>query len=189
MSLRETINNNSAVATIVAVVVLVIALGILVWTSGSGGGGGDYQVYFYDLNTKTISKQPANTPSPHDIGGGTFSYFDGELGSGVRATIFACEEDLDLDSGMTLEEVEAAGAKIISLQRFTPQALETQQRIFAGEEVTFEDADPAALDSGTLVSDLEGKTWYVETSQQATELMMNGITNLCAGGRSFFVAP
>lgn len=122
MSLREKINNNSAAATIIAVVVLVIALGIMVWANGGGSSGRDFQVFYYDLNSKTLYARPATTPAPYDLGNGTFTYFDGDSGAGVRALVFACEKDADISAGMSQAEVEAAGGKIIALQRFTPAA-------------------------------------------------------------------
>jgi hypothetical protein len=187
MSVREYLNNNSAVATILAVVVLVVALGIIVW-SNKGPGGGDFQVYFYDLNTQTISAQSPRLPSPYDVGGGTTEYFDGTHGSGVRATIYVCGEADDISPGMSREEIEAAGGKIVSLHRYAPQMLAAQQKLYAGEEV-----DPGTMynemtGSGMLISNVEGRVWVSEESEQGFA-MMSDVHNLCGGSPPTLALP
>lgn len=188
MGVREYLNNNSAVATIIAVVVLMIALGIMVWSNRGGGGAGSGQMFYYDLNTQTISRQPRTSPSPLDTGNGTFKYFDGNLGSSVRATIFACDEDFEVTDGMTLSELEAAGGKVTALYRFTPQAQARQIKIDNGETLTDEEMNYEMMDSGLLVADLDGQNWYPETSDQAAQLTMSS-SNLCGGERAHYVTP
>lgn len=105
MSLREYLDQHSSTVTILAVVLLVIALGIVVMTSrGLGGGGGEVvEFYYYDLDT-----------------GELFASTAADTGTeGVRAYVMSCGECGDY-SGMTAQEVEAAGAKIAYLLRTDP---------------------------------------------------------------------
>ena len=187
MNIREYLNNNSAVATIVAVAVLMIALGIMV-LSGGGGGAGGGQVFYYDLNTQTFSRQPQNSPSPLDLGNGTYKYFDGDLGSAVRATIFACDEDLSVSDGMSLSELEAEGGKIIALYRFTPEAQARQVKVFNGQQLTDEELANDTYDSSLLVSDVKGQTWLPESSEPAANLL-GAASQMCGGERAFYIAP
>lgn len=180
MNIREFLNNNSAVATIMAVVLLVIALGVIVWQS-KGPSAGQFDSFYYDLNTQEIFVDDATLSVPFDRGTGTFEYFDGAKGSAVRAMIFTCNDPAEIKAGMTLAEIEAAGGFVAYLERLSPQMIEMQAKMQAGQE-------PAELDlamdySGGLISTIEGKAWFGQESEQGMQLMTAAFSR-CGQGQN-----
>ncbi len=94
-SIRDTINNNSAVVTVGAVLLLIVGLLLLMNQCSEGGPGqvNKYQ-YFYDLNTgelfvaDALDIAPIEAPSgkPYKLPNGQ------EIPAGVRAFVYACGE-------------------------------------------------------------------------------------------------
>lgn len=178
MNIREFLNNNSAVATIMAVVLLVIALGFIVWQN-KGPSAGQYDSFYYDLNTQEIFADDATLTVPFERGTGTFEYFDGAKGSAVRAMIFTCQDPADIKSGMTLAEIEAAGGFVAYLERLSPQMIEVQAKIDAGQELTGEYLDVGI--GGGLISTIEGQVWFDQESEQGMQLMGAAFSRCGAG--------
>lgn len=178
MNVREFLNNNSAVATIVAVVLLVIALGIIVWQN-KGPSAGQYESFYYDLNTQEIFVDDATLSAPFDRGTGTYEYFDGAKGSAVRAIIFTCNDPADIKAGMTLAEIEAAGGFIAYLERLSPQMIEMQAKLDAGQELAEQDY---MLDmGGGLISTIDGQVWLSQESEQGMQLVSASFSRCGAG--------
>lgn len=185
MNIREYLNNNSAVATIVAVMLLVVALGFIVWQN-KGRSTGDYQSFYYDLNTKEVFTDVGTKSTPFDTGNGTFEFHDGPQGSAVRVYIFTCGDPEDIEAGMTLAEIEAAGGFIGYLERMTPEMRALQQKLDSGQELT--DADYGMTDSFSLVSSVDGAVWYPEQAEQAMQLMTQAMQK-CSGDQARIVLP
>ena len=112
MNVREWLNNNSAVATLVAVVVLVISLAILVYTGGGGSRVTEIDLYYYDLNTGELFTASSRLIPPIEAPSGPTP--EGEP-AGVRAYLYSCS---DCDDEST--------HRIAWLERYTPEA---KQRI------------------------------------------------------------
>jgi len=192
MSVREYLNNNSAVATIAAVVILVIALGILVW-SNKGPSSGSTQVYFYDLNEQKLLVAPASTQSPFETESGDFAYPPG-LGpgpAGVMAFVYACESCDGIEAGMSAVEVEAAGGEIAYVSRYSLEAIEARKKMESGEQV-----DPmqmmalaGPLDQGGMLYALpDGQFWVTEMSNEG-RAFMSSVSTLCSGSNVKFCRP
>ncbi|MEM9916355.1 MAG: hypothetical protein AAF911_15475 [Planctomycetota bacterium] len=172
MSVREFLNNNSAVATIVAVVLLVMALGVIIWQN-QGPQPRQLDVFYYDLNTQEVFVDDLSRVVPFDRGNGAYEFADGPRGSAVRAMIYTCGDPEEIKEGMTLAEIEAAGGFIAYLERFTPQMLERQARIDAGESISYEDYE-VDYDS-VWVSTPEGQTWVNQNSEAGTQVIQSGL--------------
>lgn len=185
MSVREFLNNNSAVATIVAVVLLVLALGIIVWQNKPASAR-DYRSFYYDLNTKEIFVDDGTKTTPFDRGSGTFEFHDGPQGSAVRAYIFTCGDPDDIKEGMSLAEIEAAGGYIAYLERMTPEMRQMQEKIAAGEELT--NMDYGMTEGFSLIAPIDGSIWYSEQSEQAMNMMTDAMQR-CGGDRAQIVLP
>lgn len=88
MKLRDWLNNNSAVVTILAVVILILSLGfIIMQASGPKYKAQIVDVYYYDLGNGTIFTAKSNEIPPIESKSGP-----GPAGNpqGVRAYVFSC---------------------------------------------------------------------------------------------------
>ena len=175
MGVREFLNNNSAVATILAVVLLVMALGVIIWQN-QGPQPRQFEVFYYDLNTQEVFVDDVSRVVPFDRGNGTYEFVDGSRGSAVRAMIYTCGDPEASKEGMTLAEIEAAGGFIAYLERFAPQMLERQARIDAGESLLDEnDEDYESGFDSVWVSTPEGQTWVNQNSEAGTQVIQSGL--------------
>ena len=121
MAVRDSLNNHPAIITILAVVLLVGALwAILSQTRGSRSGPRDTQAYFYDLGSGKLFLDLSTSFPPIIAPSG--SYMDKP--GGVRAFIYSCGECDSDYSGMTVEELEEAGAYIAFIEKYTAQVQE-----------------------------------------------------------------
>ncbi|MBI1335567.1 MAG: hypothetical protein GC164_01240 [Phycisphaera sp.] len=118
--LREWLNKNSAMVTIVAVGLLCVSLGaIILQSSGRRGGPRVVDVYYFDLSSgKVITAKsdqfpPIDTGSPNTPEG---------MPPGVRAYLFACGECPSSLVGMTPEQLAAKKVYIGWLEAYTPDA-------------------------------------------------------------------
>jgi hypothetical protein len=183
VNIREYLNNNSAVATIVAVVVLVLALGIIVWTS-RGPSTGPIETYYFDMNTQRLVTATGE-PTPFDTGSGDFNYPAEGAGmhpAGVNAQIFSCTESCDnVEAGMTADEVKAAGAFIGYLQRQSPEAAEVQKKYESGGQLT-PDEEEIMYTMGQLVAAPDGGQWVPAESEEGFRLTDVYSSN-CADGQ------
>lgn len=120
MKIREFMNNNSALVTILAVVVLVVSLGVIIMNTRGPGVARTIDLYFYDLNTGKLFTAKSDQIPPIEAPSGPLQGQPGNLPAGVRAHVYACGECPDL-TGMTLQEVEQAGAYIAYVEMYTEQ--------------------------------------------------------------------
>jgi len=165
MNIRETMNNNPAIVTIGAVVVLVLCLlAITCQLGGPGGGqGGTVDLYFLDENSGVLfsadSNQQPPIAAPSDTGGGA---------SGVRAHVFGCGDCPGNLSGMTAEEVQAKGAFIGYLEKYTPEAKAAMERAMNAEEPDIEIM--YEMDQGRLIRLSDSDQWIDANSEQGVDV-------------------
>lgn len=121
MKVRDWMNNNSALVTILAVVVLVISLGVIIMqTRAPGAGGRTIDLYYYDLNTGKLFVGKSDEIPPIEAPSGPYQNAPGNLPAGVRAHVYACGECPDV-TNMTAEEAQQAGVTIAYLEMYTPE--------------------------------------------------------------------
>ena len=165
MKLRSWINNNSGLATILAVIILVAALVYLfVSSSGRRVKRADAQ-WFYDLKTGELFETSLGEYPPIDTQSGE--------GQGVKAMVYACTDDCELDR------------QIAWLEKYTPEAKTQLLNLDAERAET--GAAPGAImhpeeDAGRLYARVEEPDkWYRPNSRQGAALMMS-IRTLCGEG-------
>jgi len=160
MSMRDFLNNNSALVTILAVVLLIVALGFIVMQLGGGSNRvRTIPVYYYDLDTGEIFERQSDVNPPVETAGGEMR--------GVRAFMFACNDCSDESDRF-----------IGYLEMFTPEAKElldmpTGQR---PDDVPYD-----FYENGRLVRLPDGTQWYPANSPQGFEIM-NQVRDACPGG-------
>lgn len=168
MNLRDFVNNNAAGATIVAAVLLLFALGVIVWQN-KGPTPREFQAFYYDLNTRSLFVESGVRTTPFERGSGTFEYPDGKKGSAVRAIIWTCNDPAEIEAGMTLAQIQAAGGFVAYLERMTPQMIARQTKIDTGQILT---EDDYAVDyDDTLISTIDGQAWFTPRSDQGRQLI------------------
>ncbi|MEX0744702.1 MAG: hypothetical protein WD118_03795 [Phycisphaeraceae bacterium] len=164
MSIRDTLNNNSAVVTIAAVVILCVALAVIIWNSTGGPSFQPRDIYFVDLNTDEIfvakSDQYPPIAAPSDTDGQT---------SGVGVRIYACGEcPTDLE-GRSVRDLGGEDVWVAYLERWSDEA-----RAMMRNELTPEDTDRfyELPDAGHEVRALDDDRWnlmYSNIGQQLVE--------------------
>lgn len=171
MSLREHLNSNPVIATSVTVGALVLAVLVLLWQLGEPAAGeGEY---YYDPQTEALfiapfdSHAPVSTPSGGD--------------DGLRARVFGCGQCPGNLEGMTLEEVEAAGATIGWLERYSEQARQILEQYdeLPDDEEELERVEQAE-EEGAEVRPVGADTWYPVDSP-AGDALFDRIAQRCAG--------
>ena len=186
MGLRDTLNNNSSLVTIVSVVVLVVALGIIVWTSkGPSGGGRTVNVYFYDLNTNKLFTTTNDQLAPIDAPSGPTAAGNK---AGVMAYVYACGQCGEYD-GMTVEEVEATGAWISRLEMYTPEtikAIEDAMKTSSNPDAAREEMGDT---NSSLIKRPKDSGWTPMDSPKGMAIMREQGTRTCPEGRPKFCLP
>ncbi len=122
MSMRDSINQNSVIVTIVTILVLVGCATFIFrgfWNERPAKVG---DVYYYDLNTQKVFMGAASMEQSVDAPSGPNS--KGEP-AGVRAYILSCEECANY-TGMTTNQVEEAGGYIAYLY-YTPKTQKSSE--------------------------------------------------------------
>ncbi|MEX0655472.1 MAG: hypothetical protein WD534_09635 [Phycisphaeraceae bacterium] len=163
MNVREWLNNNSAVVTIVAVLVLCFALAFIIWNNSGSGRPGPIDVYFVDLNTNEVfvgkSDQIPPIAAPSDSGDDT---------NGVRAHIYACGDCPSDLAGRSADELIDGDVFIAYLERYTDEARE----IITGDVTPENESDYySATEMGQLVRAVDGSNWVSINDQGGYELM------------------
>ncbi len=172
MSLREYLNNNSAVATIVAVVLLIVALGIIYWTTGSRNAG-PIATYYYDMTTQKLVAAEAQIP-PFDTGSSQYTYSGNETGpAGVQAQVYSCTDSCDdIEPGMTIEQVEAAGGHVAYFSRYSMEGKRLMEEANTGGAI-----DPAIYDNPEMNQQLYATPgsdqWISEMSDAGQQVLAN----------------
>ncbi|MFP4144471.1 MAG: hypothetical protein ACLFV3_04950 [Phycisphaeraceae bacterium] len=106
--MREWLNKNSALVTVVAVVILVVALGVILLSGGENNPTAERESYYYDLNTGEIFTASAALDPPFETDAG---------GEGVSAAIFGCGECPEDLSGMTEADLKENNLYLLYLLR------------------------------------------------------------------------
>jgi hypothetical protein len=168
-------SNNSTLKLAITLVLVVAALSFAVYSLI----GRDTQrtgAYYFDLNTGKVFVGPAKATAPIETPSGMFQ---GEP-AGVRIYIFACKPCRSLD-GLTLEQVRAAGASPLWLEKYSPEA---KKELEAGS------ADPEIMMEGllTMAPPPEGTKWLKPGSRDARALR-DGAKTLCPGGTPVACTP
>jgi len=162
MQLREFLNNNSALVTILAVVLLIVALGAIVMQINGGGGYTPrvVDVYYYDLDTGELFLEKSNEIPPVETASGPHN--------GVRAYVFACN---DCD--------EESDRFIGWLEMYTPEAKAALTRDPA--EAQPDEAPFDYWEEGHLVRSIDSDEWQLANSEPGFRIMEN-IRDKCPGG-------
>lgn len=196
MSLRDWMNNNSALVTIAAVVLLVVTLGWIILQAKGPSASRMKSQYYYDLNTGTIftadssEMPPIETPSGPDKTGKP---------AGVRARVFACGDCRRSYVGMTVAQIEEADAFIAFLEKFTPEAKksmeEAKDTVAEPTEATGIPGDPNYRrpggggrlimegGQGLLIRQVNGEKWLAMRSREAQKITTTFGTK-CPDGRA-----
>lgn len=152
MGMREWMNRNSTVTTIVTVVVMAAALWfVYLQTMGKQRGqvGGD--AYFYDLVDGKLFVATSTNLSPISAPSGTIKVRGKHQDAGVMAYVFKCGGCTSSESlaGKTKEQVEQSGAQIAYLESYSAKA---RKRMMAPKD----DAAPVPMmirgDSGQMLA-------------------------------------
>lgn len=174
MNVREWLNNNSAIVTVVAVLVLCFALAFIIWNSSSNNRRyGPIDVYFVDLNTSEIfvarSDQIPPIAAPSDNDGGK---------SGVRAHIFACGDCPSGLRGRTIDELADNEVFVAYLERYTDEA----QSLLSGDmQPEDEERYYMAMEMGQLVT-APGSSNWVSMNSERGYMLMSRSSERCGSG-------
>ncbi len=155
MNPREWLNQNSALTTVATVVLLICALGFAMChlTKSSFSGTALSKSYYYDLVEGKVFGGPLlNVLPPIDGPNGPISDGDQQKKAGLRAYIFDCGGCSTDFEGMTLQEVEAAGARIGYLELFKQKALDAYSKFVASQN----DENPRYQDINQIWVVIEG---------------------------------
>ncbi|HAI14361.1 MAG TPA: hypothetical protein DCM28_21835 [Phycisphaerales bacterium] len=156
MNLREWMNQNSAVVTIIAVVLLLVSLGVIIMTLTPKQVGRVVDVYFMDTDDgklfvdKSDQLPPVVAPSGKD---------------GVRAFIFSCS-----DCG------DEASHFVGWLETYTPAAKKAIEAPVEGPEGGMDNYE--LIENGHMVADPVSKKWVPANSEYGFKIM-DMIQNKC----------
>ena len=184
-SLREHLNDKPQVSwAIVACLLCVAAVVILMRLRGPGTNG--LPAYFYDLGTEKLVARRSTTLSPDPESPDQHTYAEGTGGSRVRAIIWACTEGVQLQEGMTRDDIRAAGALLVSLERYSIDTLQRiqQQRSSGGGASDTEDRTSTVR----LASGPDGTQWFKADSPRA-QALLEPLDELCKGKGIYPVRP
>lgn len=175
MKLRDWMNNNSAVVTILAVVVLVISLGVIIMNSSGRSGARIVDMYYYDMNSGKLFVGKSDQLAPIDAPSGPYRDQPG----GVRAYVFACGECPDNIDGATLADLQSNGAFVGWMEMYTPEAKAalTQQQEGPPADMAFYEA----FERGQLVKRPEDEQWVQAQSEPGFRITEQ-ITTKCPSG-------
>lgn len=167
--------NNNTVKMSVAVVAVVAALAFAGYTL-FGHGERRTGAYYFDLNTGKVFVGPADATAPIETPSGPYK----DEPAGVRIYIFACGPQRGLD-GMTLDQVRAAGAFPVWLEKYEAEA---KKALEAGSN------DPEVIMDGilTMAPPPEGVKWLKPGSRDARALR-DSVKSLCPGGAAVACTP
>lgn len=179
MSLRETINNNSAVVTIATVALLVIALGFTI--KGMFGGGtigrssGDPQYWFFDEQTETFFAGPATSMAPIKAPSG---------GEGVQAFVFTCEKNCgakDLE-GKTLDEIKSMDMFVGYFMKLSERGQKEMQKFKNDPNGNMMMMGMEMASMHNLVRSPDRKKWYSMNGTKGAEVSRSVYRNKCPNG-------
>ena len=159
MNLREWMNQNSAVVTIIAVVLLLVSLGVIIMTLTPSSPNRVVEVYFMDTADGQLFVEKSNQLPPIVAPSGK---------EGVRAFVFSCGDCGDEASRYVgwLETYTAEAKKAITGTTENPEGPE-------GMVDNYE-----LIENGHMVCDPQSKTWVPANSEPGFKIM-DQIQNKC----------
>ncbi|MFA9477795.1 hypothetical protein ACERK3_05745 [Phycisphaerales bacterium AB-hyl4] len=165
MNVREWLNNNSAVVTIVAVLVLCFALAFIIWNN-TPTRPGPIDIYFVDLNTgelfvgKNNEHPPIQAPSDNE----------GEY-NGVRIHMYSCGDCPSRLQGRSVEDLASDGVFVAYYERYTDEARQALQRDMTESSPEDEMRYYEVIEMGQLVRSPERTEWVSINSEAGYRLM------------------
>lgn len=173
--IREWINQNATLVTVLAIIVLVLCFGILYKRVHQRRYAGRITAfYYYDIQTDALYADSPFVIPPIDAPSGP--------GQGVRAYVFSCGECPQVLSGMTTDELEQVNVRIGWLEKYDE---ETRRKIL-DPTASSQLAEPPTLindhwrqwDKGHLIKAVDDEQWVVSVSEQGMQLMRH-VSKLC----------
>lgn len=157
MKMRNWLNNNSAVVTILAVVVLILSLATIILSTRQGSfTPQDVPYYFYDLDAKELFVGKSSQTPPIDTPAG------GKRG--VKAYVYSCGDCAD-------ESTRFVGY----LEMYTPEAKEMQEKMNRNDgSINYDDPnnDPMmVVDRGRRIADVKGEKWFSYDSVDGVKII------------------
>lgn len=175
MAVSAWINRNPSLASVMAVGLLVLALGLIVWQVLGEDADTTVEAYYLDLEAGELFLSSANELPPIETPTGG--------GRGVRAHVYACGECPAGLEGATAEEIEARGAFVAWLERYTDEAKQTIERLGGRDSESplppeQEQQLYEAQDRGLVVGEATGDRW-VQLESDAGRRLMDGPQQRC----------
>ena len=187
MSLREFLNQHSAVVTLLAIVLLVAALGYGIWTTGGLRRGGEIAsgLWFYEIESGKIFTTEHGTRPPIKGPSG---------GEGVRAHVYTCQESCSADKldGLTAEEIEKLGFFLGFIERITPEGHDMIKKINESDVSSDNKAmqiDTAVRRYGQIrLLDSADSPW-IDNDMDTVKLLNDYLASRCEGKRPKYCSP
>ena len=166
MSVRGWMNDNPAVATIIAVVALAVAIIVVFWTGSRGTPHGPADVYFVDQNTGNIfvgtSNERAPIRAPSDGPG---------QASGLRVHIYSCDECPRDLRGRNIDEMTGPDLYVAYLERYTEEALEVLRDMSDPGNGDIPPDHYLEIENAHEVRAPDGTTWALRDTPEAGTIM------------------
>lgn len=176
MRLRDSMNNNSALVTVLAIVILIVSLGFIIYQARPNRYAPRVvDVYYYDLGSGQIFLGKSDKVSPIDAPSGPGS--SGEP-NGVRAYVFSCTNCDDESSRFIgwLEKYTPEAKQAM----LNPPAPDTSGNAAAGP-------DPTEIwEKGHLIAAYKanaGELKWVVNNSDAGFRIMQSLETKCPGGQ------
>ncbi len=174
MSIREWVNERSAMATIVAILILIGALAYLFVGSFGGRGRGKIpdQQYFWDTKDQKLVARPRGEVPPVKLDSG---------GEAVKAMVYSCGS------------CDPESLTIAWLEKYPPKArteLIDYNKQSAGGPAAMSSMDPTImrLEATKRVKTMDSDKW-VPTGSPEGRKITGSLGNACSGGKIKFCYP
>ncbi|MAE68166.1 MAG: hypothetical protein CMJ18_28280 [Phycisphaeraceae bacterium] len=163
MKIREWLNDNSAVATILAVLVLIAALTYLIRSNTSGGKGNRPKAqYFFDEASGELVEAPITELAPDD-------------GGRVKAIVYSCSDcGADPQVAWLEKYTKAARKKLLDIKQQRADGAAPTAPMGFGPEMML-------MGEGKLVKEKGGKKWYKANSEKGRTIQ-GSLRNICGQG-------
>ncbi len=133
MALSKIIEKNERVAVLIAAGGMLLAA-FLVYRNLTRASRA-VEVWYYDLNTKTLVAGQSDDISPISTGSDDYTYHDGTGGAAVQAAIFGCGSPPSLRVGMDLEDIKSAGGLLAYVSRYPVETARFYKNLQDGQPV------------------------------------------------------
>ena len=167
MSIRDRVNENSSLFTIVAILVLVGALAYMFAGSIGGGGGGEIpdEQYFWDTQNQQFVARPMSDVAPVKLDSGA---------EAVKAVVYSC-------SGCGADTLEIAWLEKYP-QKARAQLIKYREQT-KGQPLASSSMDPKLmkLEAAKRIRSRDGGKW-VPTNSNDGRKIMSILTNACDKG-------